>query len=399
MNFMTEEFAQHGFSMIRVAHVVGRLSLGGLELEVIKLLKQLDKARYQAAIIATENITPGARELVAQEIELFELNKRAGVQWQVIAQIAAFCRSRRIEILHSHNWTTFLYGVLGGLRARVPILIHGEHGRETHDYAPSFKQRLACQVLARRCERLTAVSEDIIPLLVSSWKVPARKIVKMPVGVALHEFDCHADRGAAKRKLGLPEEVFVLGTVVGTFRPVKDMPTMFRALQLVRQKNPRAVLVVIGGGNLKTAEQQAVECGVASGVRFLGERHDVARVMAAFDLYLNSSLYEGMSNAILEAMAAGVPVVATQVGGTPAIVREGETGLLAPPSAPESFAAAIQRLIADESLREKMKNTARAYVERQHAHEQYVQLHERMYEECYARRVQRRFCYSPPLSF
>jgi glycosyltransferase involved in cell wall biosynthesis len=373
--------------------------MGGLELEVIKLLNRLDKKRYQCAIIATESIAPSARELVGEEIELVALNKRAGVQWQVIAQIAAFCRERKIDILHSHNWATFFYGVLGGVRGRVPVLIHGEHGRETRDYAPSFEQRLACQWLAQRCEFITAVSDDIVPLLTATWKAPLRKIVKLPVGVALDEFDFHADRNAAKRALGLPEEAFVLGAIVGTFRPVKDVPAMFRAFQIVREKNPRALLAVAGGGNLQIARQQAAECGVSAHVRFLGERRDIPRVLAAFDLYLNSSLYEGTSNAILEAMAAGVPVVATQVGGTPLIVRNGETGWLAPPSSPEAFASAIQRLIENESLREKIKNAARAYVEQRHSHEDYVRLHEKMYEECRARRASRRSCSFPSLSF
>ena len=359
--------------------------MGGLELEVIKLLNRLEQSRYQTAIIATEDIAPTARELVHEGIELVALNKDAGMQWQVVAQITKFCREREIDILHSHNWATFLYGVFGGLRARVPTLIHGEHGRETHDYKPNFKQRLACQLLAARCDYLTAVSDDIIPLLANSWKVPSRKIVKMPIGIALHEFDFNTDRRAAKRKLGLPEDAITLGTIIGNFRPVKDLPTMLRAFQIVRQKFSRARLVIVGGGNLAVAQQQARECGVAHDVLFLGERHDIPRVLSACDLYLNSSLYEGMSNAILEAMAAGAAVVATNVGGTPNIVREGETGLLTPPSAPETFAATITRLIEDEALREHMQQTARAYVAREHSHENYVRGHERMYEECYAR--------------
>lgn len=371
-------------SKIKLAHVVARLSMGGLELEVIKLLNRLDQSRYQTAIIATEDIMPTARALVHDGIELVALNKAAGMQWQVVARIARFCREREIDILHSHNWATLLYGVLGGLRARVPILIHGEHGRETHEYQPSFKQRLACQWLAARCDCLTAVSDDILPLLANSWRVPAHKIVKMPIGIALHEFDFNADRRLAKRALGLPEETFVLGAIIGNFRPVKDLPTMLRAFQIVRQKFSRARLVIVGGGNLTVAQQQACECGLAHDVLFLGERHDIARVLCAFDLYLNSSLYEGMSNAILEAMAAGAAVVATNVGGTPAIVREGETGLLAPPSSPENFAATITRLLEDEALRTRLRQTARAYVEREHSHEHYVRAHEKIYEECYA---------------
>jgi len=374
-------------SKIKIAHVVGRLSLGGLELEVIRLLNRLDPERYAATIIATESITPTARELVGKHIKLVALNKRAGMQWHVVREIAEWCRSQRITILHSHNWTTFLYSVLAGTRAGVPILIHGEHGRETHDYQPNLKQRLACQWLARRCEFITAVSEDIIPLLASMWKIPSRKIVKMPIGVALHEFDFTADRHVAKRSLGLPENAPVLGTIIGNFRPVKDLPTMLRAFQLLQREVPQAVLAVVGGGNLHVAEQQATDLGIASSVRFLGERRDVPRVLAAFDLYVNSSLYEGMSNAILEAMAAGVPVVATQVGGTPAIVRKEETGVLVPAVAPAQLAEAMQRLITNQELRDKIRRTARAYVEHHHSHDHYVELHERMYEECCARKV------------
>ncbi len=370
---------------IRLAHIVGRLSMGGLELEVIKLLNRLPQERYELTIIATEDMTPFAQALVAPGIELIALNKPPGMQWHVVAQIAEICRSRRVDILHSHNWTTFLYGVLGGMHARIPSIIHGEHGRETQDYAPSWKQRLVCQWLARRCACLTAVSDDIIPLLVSSWKVPAQKIVKMPIGIALQEFDFHADRNAAKHKLGLPENAVILGAIIGSFRPVKDLPTMLRAFRLVHQKNPHTRLVIVGGGNLQRAQQQAAECGLASEVLFLGERRDVAQILSACDLYLNSSLYEGMSNAILEAMAAGAVVVATNVGGTPAIVRDNETGLLAPPASVSAFAEAIQRLLEERALRTRLKRAARAYVEQHHAHEHYVRAHEQMYEACWAR--------------
>lgn len=365
---------------IKLVHVVGRLSLGGLELEVIKLLNRLERSRYEPAIIATESISASARALLAPGIELLALNKAPGMQWRVIKQIAAFCRERRVDILHSHNWTTFLYGVLGGVRAQVPAIIHGEHGRETAHYAPSLQQRLVCQWLARRCAYLTAVSDDIIPALIHSWKVSAHKIVKMPIGIALHEFDYHAERNAAKRGLGLDENAVVLGTIIGSFRPVKDLPTMLRAFQIIRQKFSHARLVIVGGGNLALAQRQAEECGVVADVLFLGERHDVARILAACDVYLNSSLYEGMSNAILEAMAAGAAVVATRVGGTPSIVCDGENGLLVPPAAPAAFAAAIQRLLEEHELRERLRSAARAFVEQYHAHEHYVRAHEKMYE-------------------
>ena len=370
---------------IKLVHVVGRLSMGGLELEVIKLLNRLDQARYESAIIATESISDSARALLAPGISACALNKAPGMQWRVIKQIAAFCRERRVDILHSHNWTTFLYAVLGGVRAQVPVLIHGEHGRETSQYAPSLQQRLLCQWLARRCAYLTAVSDDIIPALIHSWKVPEHKIVKMPIGIALHEFDYSADRNAAKRSLGLHENLIVLGTIIGSFRPVKDLPTMLRAFQIVRQKFSHARLVIVGGGNLALAQRQAEECGVMADVLFLGERHDIARILAACEVYLNSSLYEGMSNAILEAMAAGAAVVATKVGGTPSIVCDGETGLLAPPAAPAAFAAAMQRLLEEHDLRERLRSAARAFVEQYHAHEHYVRAHEKLYETCLTR--------------
>lgn len=369
-----------GESKIRVMHVVGGIALAGMEYNVIKLVNRLDRNRFIPSLAALEIAVVGAKNHVAGDVEIFELSKAPGFRPKLIWQLAEICRRQRIDIVHSHNWTTFLYAVLAARLASVPVILHGEHGRDTEQYEHNWKRSWARKYLASCCDQLTAVSSDIAELLRNTWGVPEWKISLIPNGVMLDKFKPVRDRGPAKRALGIEAYAPTIGAVIGYIRPVKDLPTLLMAFALVRQKVPDAQLLVVGHAPaVQQFEDLAKELAIADAVHFLGKRSDIPEIMSAFDVYVNSSIYEGMSNTILEAMASGVPVVATAVGGTPTIVSDGVNGFLVPPKAPEPMSEAILRLLQDENKRQAMARAGRQHIERHHCFQETLRRYEALY--------------------
>ncbi len=367
-------------SKIRVMHVVAGLSLAGTEYNVIKLVNRLDRSRFIPSIVALEAKFGDARSHIAADIVAVELSKGYGFQARLIRQLAELFRQQHLDVVHAHNWTTFLYTVLAARLAAVPVIVHGEHGRETDAYAQRGKRLWACKFLASLCDHLTVVSPDILQILQNTWRVPRWKLSLLTNGVMLDRFMPLRNRGAAKRALGIIENTPTIGTVIGSIRPVKDLPTLFKAFALVRKKVPDAHLLVVGhASTMQEYEDLARDMAIAEAVRFLGKRSDIPQVMPAFDVYANSSIYEGMSNAILEAMACGVPVVATAVGGTPAIVSDGRNGFLIPPKAPEPMSEAISHLLLDPNKHEAISRAGRQHVEHHHNFHDTVSRHEALY--------------------
>ena len=151
-------------------HIVGCLGLAGTEHNVIKLVNNLDRDRFIPSIIDLQPFLSDAKAHVARDVKVFELSKGVGFNLKLILEIAKLFRQQRIEVIHSHNWTTFLYAVLAARLASVPIIIHGEHGRDTEQYEKEWKRLWIRKLIASFCDHLTAVSFDIVEILENVWK-------------------------------------------------------------------------------------------------------------------------------------------------------------------------------------------------------------------------------------
>jgi glycosyltransferase involved in cell wall biosynthesis len=208
--------------------------------------------------------------------------------------------------------------------------------------------------------------------------VPARKVSTIPNGVDLTRFG-PASQAAARRALGLPGESTVVGTV-GRLDPVKDQAALVRAFATLMGAYPEALLVLAGDGPCREELARLVaELGAGGRVRLLGECRDVPQVLAAMDLFVLPSLAEGMSNTILEAMAVGLPVVATRVGGNRELVDEGETGRLVPPGDPRALADAVAGYLDDAHVRGLHGKASRRRASETFALERMYRAHESLY--------------------
>jgi sugar transferase (PEP-CTERM/EpsH1 system associated) len=303
------------------------------------------------------SLTP-AFSRVARVVALGEF--QAPDRWMAW-RMARLFRALQPRIVHSRNWTC-IDAIIGARVAGVRTVIHGEHGRDATDAdGRNPVRRRVRRALALLVTEFTAVSRDLARWLVEDVGVPARKVRHIPNGV---DAECFAPRqaDAARQVLGVPPGAAVIGTV-GRLDPVKDHVGLIRAFAAaVTGRN--AVLLIVGEGPCRGRIEDTVrELGVDDRVRVLGERDDVPAVLNALDLFVLASLGEGMSNAVLEAMATGLPILATRVGGNSELVVDDVTGILVPRGSHEALVEAMRRYLDHPELMRAHGRAGRVRVE------------------------------------
>jgi sugar transferase (PEP-CTERM/EpsH1 system associated) len=344
--------------VVRVMHVVFSLQSGGMEHGIVKLVNGLDPARVRSAICST--IPGGAlKPLVNPGVAVHELNRRPGNDPRLVIDLYRLFRRERPHIVHTHAWGTMVEGLIAARLARVPVVIHGEHGTLQLTSRQRYVQRWGW----RAADQVLSVSSRLAERLARDVGFPLPRVRTLRNGVDLTRFS-RVDRVDARKALNLTLDEPVLVTV-GRLVPVKDHETLLESVQRLCRQGMSPTLLVAGDGPLMEAlASRAAALGIDAHVRWLGHRHDVESVFAAADVFVLSSQSEGLSNTILEAMAAGLPVVATRVGGADELVLDGLTGLLVPPGSPEALAEALASVLRDPEARRAMGAAGR---ERAHA--------------------------------
>lgn len=338
----------------RVMQLVLSLSPGGTERLVIEICRQL-AGRVESMVCCLDEPGDWAAELEALHVPVIALDRQPGFQPSLALQVARLITANDIDVVHCHHYTPYVYGVLAARLANVR-LVFTEHGKLS-DHRASRKRRLVNPFLSMLGGRVCAVSADLKQHMVAEG-FPRRRVQVVYNGIDPGHRPSSLERLAAREALGVPSGAFVAGTV-GRLDPVKNLEVMLRAHALLLASRPEARAVIVGNGPERgPLETLAAELGIAHAVTFTGYRSDVRALMAAFDVYVNTSKYEGVSLTILEAMASSLPVVATPVGGNPEVVIDQETGLLVAGCA-RSIADAISRLAVDPRRRRRMGDAGR----------------------------------------
>jgi len=331
-----------------IIHVVHSLAVGGLENGVVNLVNTTGD-RYRHTIVCMT--TAGAlRARLQPDIEVVELHKRLGHDLGAVARLIRVLRRVGPAVVHSRNWATF-DAVPAARLAGVTRVVHGEHGRDVSDPDGSNVRRNRLRRLfSPFVSRFVTVSHDLRGWLVDRVGVPSRKVVTIHNGVDLARFS-GLDRARARAEIGLSAAALVLGTV-GRLDPVKDQAGLISAFGRLASKHPGLHLTIVGDGPCRADLTALIRSlGLEGRAHLLGERGDVPAALAALDCFVLPSVAEGMSNTILEAMAVGLPVVATRVGGSPELVTDGVTGRLVAAQDVMALTSAIGRYLDDPGLR------------------------------------------------
>ncbi len=334
---------------LRILHLTQGLEVGGQEKLLVEFARHADRARFDLHFVCLGERGALARDIEACGWKVTALDRPGGLRPGLVPVLARLFRHWRADVVHTHDDRPLLYGAPAAWLARVPRLVHTKHYGQAAHITP--RQTLLSALAARLTDRFVCVSCDSARAAVGQG-VPADRVCTFWNGIDLTRFDYAGPR---------PDGSAV---TVARLSPEKDIATLLRAAAQVARDFPGLRLEIAGKGPcLPELRQLAAERGLGECVTFLGEVHDVPELLARAALFVLPSRTEGISLTLLEAMARGLPVVATRVGGNPEVVAEGETGLLVAPADPHQLAVAMLALLRDPHRRECMGRGGRRRVE------------------------------------
>lgn len=365
-----------GGRLIRIAHVVTTLAIGGLEKVVLDLVRGRDQKAFSAQVLCLDESGVLQRDFAAVGVPVDVIGTRGSVPRRIL-RLARRLKTLRPDVLHTHNPQAHLHGAWAAKLARVPVVVHTRHGQNRADRpALAMLSRVATAWTAR----FVAVSEAAARMSREREGVPASKLMVIRNGIDLERFP------APERWPSLPRGRAV---TVGRLDPIKDHATMLRAVRLAADRIPGLRLDIVGDGpSRQDLEALRAAFGLDDRVSFHGYHADVMPFLSGADVFVLSSLSEGISIALLEAMASGLPVIATDAGGNREVILDGRTGHLTPVGSAEALADAIVRLESDPGAIERMGRASRLRIEKEFSLQHVVARYEEIYRLSLAERIE-----------
>jgi glycosyltransferase involved in cell wall biosynthesis len=366
---------------LNVTHVVLSMDLGGLERVVLDLVRAGQGFGQRVAVACTQRPGSLAPRVEALGARLAYVGKTPGSRLKAIAAMKALLRELRPDVVHTHQAGALLYAGPAARGAGVPAVVHTEHGKH---YPGHLRTRVIGRLSGGFASRYFCVSQEIAATAVAHHIVPSRKVHVVPNGIDTARFARRDGRDEARRAVGLPAGATIIGTV-GRLSEIKRQDLLIRAF--ARAAIPGALLLLVGDGPMMDSLRGlASGLGLGESVRFAGYQDEPERYVRAMDVFALTSRSEGMPLAVLEAWAAGVPVVASRVGGLPEMIDDGRTGLLFEPDDEAALASVLAALGGDP---ERCRRVGEAGLERVRSRfdvRVMAETYERHYREILSRR-------------
>jgi sugar transferase (PEP-CTERM/EpsH1 system associated) len=370
-----------------IAHVVYRFDVGGLENGVVNLINRLPAGRYRHAVIALTEVTDFRRRVTRDDVRFVALEKPPGQGILQLPKLRQVFLEMRPAIVHTRNIGA-LEAALPAQIAGVPARVHGEHGWDSADPDGSnWKYRLTRRAYRPCVHHWVALSSQLESYLREAIGVPADRLTRICNGVDTERFTpAHGHREPIPGSPFGDPSLWLVGTV-GRLQTIKDQVTLVRgvarAVEMSSEARAHLRLVIAGDGPQRAEVEAAIaEGGLRRHVWMAGERHDIPAILRGLDAFVLPSRAEGISNTILEAMACGLPVVATRVGGNPDLIEDGLTGRLVPSEDPMALADALLAFFAEPATARNFGRLARRECERRFSLERmvadYASIYDRM---------------------
>lgn len=367
-----------------ITHVVENLERGGLERSVIDLVRAQLARGHRCQVVCLFGRGALAVELDALGVPVQACGKRRGFDLRALLRARRAIVGHRTDVLHTHNATAHYHAVLAAIGATPACTINTRHGMGALD-AGSRRERLY-RLAMRWTDFVVTVCRAAKRELEQAAILPPDKLRAIPNGIRIERFAPANAQARAKlvASLGLPPRTQLVGTV-GRLNWAKDHAGLIHAFADLRRRTPDCALVIIGDGALREELRALIDGeGLAGRVFLLGDRSDVEELLCGLDVFALSSLTEGYSIALLEACAAALPIVATEVGGNAEIVRAGSNGLLVPPRSPQALADALYALLADPAAAAVMGRAGRDWVLEEGSFTTMAARYDALHAECIA---------------
>jgi len=362
---------------LHVCHVLLSLKPGGLENGVVNVVNGLDPADFRSSVCCLQQAGEFAARM-RSTTEIVAMGLQPGNDWRLPLRLARLLRALRVDIVHTRNAEPFFYGIVAARLAGVPVVIHSEHGRTF----PEKPLRARVQrFLLSGANAAFSVSERLKQDLVRELGVSPARFEVIHNGVDIERF--RSAPGTGDRRLSAGD--VVIGSV-GRLAPVKNYALLLRAMARLPALPPSRLLLVGDGPEGPSLQALAAELGLADRVQFAGHRDDVAQALREMDVFVLPSTSEGMSNTLLEAMAAGVAAVASDAGGNGEIIVPEVSGLLFPSADVAALAAQLGRLISDPGLRGKLARAAATRVKVEFSIDAMIRRYEQLYRRVWSQR-------------
>lgn len=324
------------------------LAVGGLQKVVVNICKAIDRKIFDVSVLCLRNLGEFTHEIENMGITVFFLPQKKGTDYFSFFKVAKLLYEQKIDIIHTHNTQPFIDGTIGALIARVKTIVHTDHSRMFPD---KIRYMLAERFMSLFAYRVVGVSENTSENLIKYLKINRKKIKTIYNGIESSIYCSKINIAQIKNELSIEDDEPIIGNV-GRLVKEKGIVYLLKAIKKLISNFPKLKLIIVGDGDLREElEIMAFKLEINKHVKFLGNRYDVPNLFQIFDIFVLSSISEGMPMVLLEAMASKCPIVATNVGGVPMLIRNNINGSLVVSHDSDSLSTEIIRVLSDKKLR------------------------------------------------
>jgi sugar transferase (PEP-CTERM/EpsH1 system associated) len=365
---------------ITIGHVIYAFHDGGMERGILNIINFGDQERFRHIVLCLTQAGAFANQLRSPACEVVELRKRPGNDLHLPIRIAAAARRHQVDILHARGWSTLVETVVAARLAGIRATVYGFHGKTIEDLGGlSFERKWAQRIAVRWYQCVVTLNSRMRSEFATECCLPEERIRIIANGVDIETFYPRKDRGKLRATFGLPTDRFIVGNVA-RLDPIKNHEVILRALYRLREQGCQPFFLLIGEGSHRPVLEREIErLNMAEDVCLYGYSDRIPELLNCMDVYIQSSFYEGFSNTVLEAMACGLPILATDVGGMRDLFFEGREGFFFHPHDDETLAALIARLQKDSFLRRTIAEQVRFHIVENFSVQNIVHAYESIY--------------------
>lgn len=350
---------------INILYILYGLNNGGAETLAIRLCEHLDRQLFAPTYCSLSDDGPLRQKLLDENISFVTLGKKEGKDLSQISKLRHLLSSKKIDLVHTHNQGPLLYTVLASFPLKSWKLVHTEHINMGQEFSYHSKHQLYNTILYRRLDGFIAIADHLSKSILAEHPFLNNKMVTIRNAVPEDHLLHSGHTISLRKELGLSQHSVLLGNI-SALRPQKDHRTMLLAMKEITRQRDETHLVIAGEGEKRDELQRLrAELNLEDKVHFLGYRSDVAALLSQFDLFLLTSLYEGLPLCLLEAMAAGCVIVATDVVGTNELARNNQTAKLVQPENPTELASTILILLNQPDEMRHLRQSASHLLKRE----------------------------------